>query len=759
MPDAAMDQPDAEPQKIELILAQLESLPPLAPVVTRILALTESSTSNAKQIVDLIGSDPSLTVRILSLVSRADRGVRPGAVTLDHAVVMLGFKAVRQATLAAKVMEVFGSSAAKGDHPGEFDRGEFWKHCLGVACAARRIAMRAAPRLDPEEAFVLGLLHDIGKIALHTAMPKSFARIVRQADSTWNDIADVERSVLGVDHTVVGRRLAERWNLPRPVVECVWLHHQPPDGLPGSVAAGSHVQVVQLADTLVREQRIGYSGNHRFVIPSRELAQQLGLPEPERIAILESLAEEIEARAAWIGAEEITSREIFLRALMQTTDELTAANAALSVQNRLLGRRAEYFTALGWLNRTVSPKAACREVCGVSAEALRMALALRAAIVFVISQDGRWAEIGASDGKISSEAWQCGVNAAEAWAEAERAAGLAAAGTWIAPPGRAFDALLDRYRGVFGGETTWLLPVIRERQWVGGAIFPASADAVAALRAESAEIEAFSGAVGLAVAQAQGRTEALTLSDELAGISRRLAATQAQLVQTKSLQTIVRMAAGAAHELNNPLAVISGRAQMLRSRTQEEDTRGMLEIIAQQAQACSDIVSDLMEFANPRPASPERIQLRELIDSLQRELAEAGLLDGSVVSVELPARTADVHFDRGQLRGVFRELIQNALEATDVSSRRLTIKASDDLAEKYLVVEVDDNGRGMTAEVLANAMDPFFSHRPAGRGRGLGLARVRRWLDLNGGSIEIRSRVGEGTTVELRLPIAGHERA
>jgi signal transduction histidine kinase len=294
--------------------------------------------------------------------------------------------------------------------------------------------------------------------------------------------------------------------------------------------------------------------------------------------------------------------------------------------------------------------------------------------------------------------------------------------------------------------------VIRERKWVGAMLFTATAETVGALRTETAQIEALSAAVGLAIVQAEIRGEAMAMSDELAEINRRWVATQAELVRARALQTVVAMASGAAHELNNPLAVISGRAQMLRGRVQDEDTGRLLDMIAKQAQACSDIVTELMEFANPRAPSPEPIELRGFLDSLVKALADDGLLDGAGLSIEVPSDTPMVRFDREQLNGVFRELLRNAVEATEVSSRRLTIKAAADLAEENVVIEVTDNGRGMTAEVLANALDPFFSHRPAGRGRGLGLARAQRWLQQNGGAMRIRSRPAEGTTVELRVP-------
>lgn len=742
-----------QPQKIELILAQLDNLPPLAPVATRILALTEDSRSNAKEIIELVASDPSLTTRILSLLSRAEHGLRREAITVEKAVLMLGFDTVRQVTLAAKVMEVFGSEDERGNVPG-FDRMEFWKHCLGVACATRRIAMVTNISVRPEEAFVLGLLHDIGKDALRATMPKSFAKILRACRRTRADCSDAERALLGLDHTVVGHRLAERWGLPQPMVECIWLHHHAPEALPASVASGGHVQAVQLADTLVREHRIGFSGSDTVTVSSRELAERLGLPEAERIAIVESLADEIEARAAWIGALELTSSDVYLKALLRSTEDLSAANAALSEQNKRLERKADCFAALASLSHSVSPGASVREVCAACAEALRCALSISSILVFVTSEDGGWVEMGLSDGDLSSEILERPTDALDESQDAEAAVQTALAGTWIAPPGRAFDALIDRYRGRLGEGPTWLLPLVREQHWVGGAMFAADGGAVARLRSESVEFGALSAAVGLALAQAQAQAAAAALSDELAESNRRLATTQAELSRAKILKTVVAMAAGAAHELNNPLAVISARAQMLRDRTSDAEVRDALDTITKQAHAGSNIVTELMEFAEPRAPVPEDVQLGEFLNTLIAKPDLAASL-GMVPAIEVPSDTPLVRFDREQLAQTFRELFRNAVDATDPASRRLTIKAAPDLTEENVVVVVTDNGRGMTAEVLNRAVDPFFSHRPAGRGHGLGLARVHRWLQENGGAIRIESDPGEGTSVTLRLPAAG----
>src|SRR5262249_4998154 len=156
---------------------------------------------------------------------------------IEQAVVTIGFARLRSIVLAVKVFEFFQhrpSSSGSG-----FNRGEFWRHVLAVACAARRMAPESIAsrqpsvtvRIDPEEAFLAGLLHDIGKVALDFVFPKAYQRITSRADQTRGEIADAERSILGVDHAIAGRRLAERWNLPEVYHDVIWLHHLAPPAL------------------------------------------------------------------------------------------------------------------------------------------------------------------------------------------------------------------------------------------------------------------------------------------------------------------------------------------------------------------------------------------------------------------------------------------------------------------------------------------------------------------------------------------------
>ena len=150
-----------------------------------------------------------------------------------------------------------------------FNRGEFWKHCIAVACCAELLATSGsqttpADRDVASTAFICGLLHDLGKIALDAMLPKSYSRVIEASEMLRGNIADVERSVIGLDHMVVGKRLAERWHLPAVIRDCAWLHGQLPRALPATVQHPRVVCLVALADDFVREQHLGYSGNYSF---------------------------------------------------------------------------------------------------------------------------------------------------------------------------------------------------------------------------------------------------------------------------------------------------------------------------------------------------------------------------------------------------------------------------------------------------------------------------------------------------------------
>lgn len=740
----------------ELVLAHLDSLPTLPAVAVKLLQVTSLSDSDADDVIRLLRGDQSLTARILSVAASAALGVREPVTTLERAVPLIGFAGVRGIVLATSVFDCFGKRPGSASD-GAFDRVEFWKHALAVACAARRLAgARRALGVDPEDAYVAGLLHDLGKVALAAVFPKAYDRVAAQSDQCRGDIADRERAVLGADHTVAGRRLAERWRLPRELQDVIWLHHLASDALPSSVGRPGLIALVQLADTLAREQRIGYSGNHVFYATSSRLAERLGYTSQQLAAVVESLATDVAEQATLLGLDGATPQAVYVRAMTSANTELGRLNAELLATNRRLAAGARYFKAIAHFEQRLSDWADPAAVVIALADAAATALQRPRVGAFGLREncsavDVCWIGESADD---RGHLTQAVPDDLRMWLEEARS-GLDSVLVQGPPAVRALlgPALDPGDRG-----SLWLLPVPHRGEVAGGIAYLSEVDERARLAEEAEELRSFLASLGLAIGRANAQAAAQRLSEDLADTNRRLQQMQSELLQSRTLSMIAEMAAGAGPELNAPLTVISGRAQMLAASTKDAETRRILQTIADKAHECSGIVGELMDFARPRSPEPARVDLAELLDDVRAGCLRDTRMGPTRLRLEAPSSSgrppAVVWADREQLKTVFRELIGNAANAVAENEGTVVIRWQAALDANMVEVLVEDTGCGMMPAVQQRAFDPFFSHRKAGRGRGLGLPRAYRIVEAHGGRIWLESQQGEGTTVHVLLPRA-----
>lgn len=746
----------------ELALARLNDLPTLAPVALQLVRAAADARSTAAELAALVRADQSIASRLLTMANSAALGARNEITSLDQAVVMLGFRTVRNVALAVKLLECFPPAKDRGA-PAAFDRAEFWKHTLAVANAARRLAA-ARPQLgvDREDAYVAGLLHDIGKVALDAVFPRAYDRIVATARQNRTDLLLVEADVLNVTHTIAGRKLAERWRLPAPLHSVMWLHHHSPRSMPSDPSGGNLTALVRLADTLVREHSIGDSGNPLIDEPASAIAEQLGFDAESLEAVVPEVIREVANQAQLLGLDRESPEAMYVRALTRARGELGRLNEDLENKNRRLEVAARYFEAMTRLDRQLS---AHSDLATVVAAILDSAVSLwlgNVAAVFALGD-----AVTTVDVIVQSED-QCEVVRHTVPASAELRSWAAQRRSDEAP--QVVRAPLDVRRLCESAARTragewWLLSIAHGGQTLGGILLVTPGDPAERFTDESDELASLLTRFGLSIVRTNAQATARRLADDLAEANRRLQQTQGELLRTRSLAMIAELAAGAGHELNNPLSVISGRAQLsLRDVPENSDAHRALEQILTKAHECSRIVSDLMDFARPRPPAWESISIREFLLELNAEWAARAASLGVRIEVtsddpQRPpgANGATARADRQQLRTILNELIENACDACEdrpgivrVTWRPLV--SSDRSATDGVEFTVRDNGVGMTPSVLQRVFDPFFSHRPAGRRRGLGLARVYRMVESHGGRVWLESRPKEGTLAHVILP-------
>ncbi len=245
------------------------------------------------------------------------------------------------------------------------------------------------------------------------------------------------------------------------------------------------------------------------------------------------------------------------------------------------------------------------------------------------------------------------------------------------------------------------------------------------------------------------------MSRKMADDIERLRALNEHLVRAEKLAAAGALAAGVAHEVNNPLASISSLIQILQSRPltaeNEAETREMLRLASTQIARISQVLRDMMDFARQRPPARAPIDIARIVESGIRLASFDKAFKQLRVRVDFDADAPRVSADADQLQQVFLNLLLNARDAMP-DGGDLRVRTFSDRDSGEVVVEVSDTGHGISADALPHVFDPFFSTKRAGTG--LGLAVCYGIVTAHGGRITIESNEGRGTTARVALPIS-----
>lgn len=207
-------------ETIDRIVQTIEQIPTLPVIATQIRNLLNNDDTTVRHLENIIMRDPPLAAMILKLVNSSFYGLLNKVSTIDHALVILGYREVRNVVLGFSLQNHFP------DDNSTIDRTRFWKHAIVCSQIAKFLGKHF--RIPDDGTFFLsGLIHDIGKLVIDQYFPDEFSRIVESVAVDRTTFSTAEKSVLGVTHYQIGAKLLQQWQFPSRVVMQVFYHHAP----------------------------------------------------------------------------------------------------------------------------------------------------------------------------------------------------------------------------------------------------------------------------------------------------------------------------------------------------------------------------------------------------------------------------------------------------------------------------------------------------------------------------------------------------
>lgn len=297
-------------------IENLNQLPTLSPIALRIIEIANDADSSMSEMTKLIESDQALSSKVLRTANYTlVRSERHGEIkTVKHATAMLGMNLVRSIALSFIVINLFEPSIENG-----FSIIEYWRHNAACAISCELFAKKLSYP-QPEEAFIAGLLHDLGKLVLHEWNNELYNKAVKKSFDNKTRLLECEEDIFDIGHTQAAKLLMVRWKFPKSLTDATWLHHQPLNEF-GSNYLRSLPFIIKCANSLCHINRFGDSGNCKPDLDKEQLMISTGLSSED----LENLAskvlncfEDVAKSFDW----KVSTPDLYLSAISRANKEL-----------------------------------------------------------------------------------------------------------------------------------------------------------------------------------------------------------------------------------------------------------------------------------------------------------------------------------------------------------------------------------------------------------------------------------------------------
>ncbi|MCG6929951.1 MAG: HDOD domain-containing protein [Desulfofustis sp.] len=705
----------------ETIYARIKDsghVPILPEILLKLLEACDSETTSLTTVASLIDKDPSLSYKVLQLVNSAYFGLRTTYSGVDQAVVYLGANSIKNMAVTAAVHQVFGSEQFSNLE--YFNIHLFWYHSLKCATLARRFAEKT--RLaSPEDSYLGGLLHDLGKLVLVSAYPKQYETVLAEMTDT-DDLIDMERDQVGVSHCDIGAWLIRDWKLSSMIADTIGYHHEAYERVEQALPL---VKIVYAANQMSRTEP--EQPQHGAA------ASLLGLSRDEIDRIVVGVDDEILQIASELGIV------VEVPVLEDGRDgRIVVKGADESAINRNLASRIKGISLLSGFLENVAQAGDSEEMLKAFEQSLNVLFGFDRVLLLLPDRDG---------------VLLCGRTS-----QANRFQSLSR--ELILPVQKNTSLVVNAYRNRSLGYLSVddELENLADRQMLSA--FECRVIALVPLIAEQKELGVVLIGLPAALSELPANdcrlirtiTQQVALSLYLEDIKRR----KAEEVEAERKAAITMTARKFAHEVNNPLGIINNYLAALKLKVGSGNGIDKeLGIITDEINRISSMVNQLDVFAQATFTTADPTNLNKVIGDVV-QLVKSSFLSESAIRIEFVAdhRLPLVETSTDGIKQIILNLMKNSSEAMDgVGTITVTTKLTgSDGTDGTVMIRVADDGPGLPAAVREHLFSPFITTKGIGHS-GLGLSIVKKAVGDLGGSISCTSDPGQGTVFQILLPL------
>jgi HD-like signal output (HDOD) protein/signal transduction histidine kinase len=692
-----------------LLIARLPAMPQ---ILIKLIEHLQADDAGMPELAALIAKDAAMTSKILTVANSSAYHRNNRAVGLEQSLVSLGTDMIKTLVISESVFQTFNSFP----HSSSTDLRGFWKSSLTTAVIARDIAKQMEYG-HAEEAYLAGLLHNVGRLALLATAPKEYAFNFMARDD--EDLCAVEQRTLQITHSEAGAWLIERWHLDSFLADSVLYHHEPVSRLE---SAHPLIRIVRLAHLLCCHRE---DEEHAPAI--EDSIRLCGLDAAVLEQIVKSAARQVEKSAAYLGIDLAGADDIASPPAYAPPPVVDPVQARLSEEVRNMVLVSE-------MGQTFARQQGEMSLLESMTRSARILFDFDTTVVLMENPTGH-ALVGTAAGEQQQRLAEFQIPLAAGGVIADSA--LQRKLAYISKDTPTLSVAEEQLFRILGTESLVCVPLVANQRCLGVLIGGAANWQMPSYQKRERFLQSF----GTQAASA------LETSMSERGHAKRQIAHVAEEYREASRRVV--------HEVNNPLSIIKNYLSVLDGKlAKREPVVGEMSILNEEIDRVGQLINGLADL---QPSdTTTATDVARVVDDVLRLFRATDFVPASVqIVVRMQEEPAEIDGDADILKQILVNLIKNAVEALpDGGKIEISNRGHVNRERKlYLELVISDSGPGLSAEVLANLFSAVRSTKE-GKHHGLGLSIVHSLVKKMQGMITCRSGK-TGTTFEILLPARG----